>query len=310
MTMQIAGNKRWLPRLSKRERQDLRNGLLFISPWLLGFLVFSIYPIGASFFYALTDYSIVEPPRWIGLENFRELFFADPLFRKAIYNTLYMVVVGTPIHVTSALALALLMNVKIKGIQVYRAIIFMPNVIPVVASAIIWYGVMLQPRIGLVNVVLRAIGLPAPGWMSDPMWAKPGLILLGVSYVGWEALIYLAALQDVPQDLYNAAEIDGAGIWAKARHVSLPVISPLIFFMVIMRLIWTFQYFTEAYTMTKGGPSGATTFYAQLVYQNGIQFLKMGYASAQAWLLFVFVIIVTVLIFKVWGPRVFYVGGR
>jgi multiple sugar transport system permease protein len=310
MAIKEAARKSWLPRLSKQQWRDQRNGMLFIAPWLLGLLIFSIYPIFASLFYSFTDYSIIEAPRWIGLDNFRGLFTSDSLFRQAVLNTLYLAVFSIPIQTAFAVALAHLINAKIRGISIYRAIVFMPNVIPAVASAIIWFGVMFQPQIGLINVLLREVGLPPPGWLSNIYWAKPALILLGISYTGWDAVIYLAALQDVPQELYDAAEVDGAGLWAKTRHVTLPMISSLIFFMVIMRLIWTFQYFTEAYVMTKGGPAGATTFYAQLIYQNGIAFLKMGYASAQAWLLFAFVILTALLIFKIWGPRVFYAGVR
>jgi multiple sugar transport system permease protein len=310
MAVRVAALKNLVPRMSKQAWRDQRNGILFVSPWLLGFLVFSVYPMFASFYYSFTDYSIIEAPRWIGLENFRNLFFHDKLFRQAVLNTLYLAAFSIPIHTVFAVGLSLLMNARIRGVSIYRAIIYMPNVIPAVASAIIWFGVMFQPQIGLVNVLLRAIGLPSPGWLSHVLWAKPALILLGISYTGWDAVIYLAALKDVPQELYDAAEVDGAGLWTKFRHVTLPMISSLIFFMTIMRLIWTFQYFTEAYVMTKGGPAGATTFYAQVIYQNGIVFLKMGYASAQAWLLFAFVIVLTLFIFKVWGPRVFYAGVR
>jgi multiple sugar transport system permease protein len=303
-----AGHQR---RISPMMWRNLRNGVLFVSPWLIGLLVFTIYPIVASLAFSFTQYDVISPPRFIGLANYQDAFTADPVFYQAIGNTLFYGLVALPLGMLVAVSVSLLLNMQVRGLPVYRTIFFLPSIVPDIATAMLWAW-MLNPQFGLVNALLKAVGLPALGWLSDPAWSKPALVLIGLWGFGGSMVIYLAALQDIPQHLYEAADLDGAGTWGKTWNVTLPMLTPTLFFNLVLGLIGTFQYFTTAFVITggAGGPAGSTTFYAMLIYNNAFRYFKMGYASALAWMLFAFVFLVTWLIFKSSGRWVYYEGEK
>jgi multiple sugar transport system permease protein len=306
MSVELArGRPRELRRHRGTRNRDLLKGLLSISPAILGFLMFIIYPIFQSLYYSFTDYNVLQSPLWVGLDNYVQLFH-DRLFILSLQNTLYMVVIGLPIHLVFDFAMALLLNTKIRGLSAYRTIFYLPSITPIVSTAVLWLWIF-NAQYGLLNTVLSAVGLRTVGWLTDPAWTKPSMIFMGMWFGGNTILIYLAALQDVPRELLEAAELDGAGSGSKVRHVVLPMVSPVIFYTMVMNLIGYFQYFTEAWVMTAsrdgaaGGPSNSLMFYAMYLYQNAFQFFKMGFASAQAWILFVIVLIATVLLFRTSG---------
>jgi multiple sugar transport system permease protein len=296
--------------LSPIRWRNLRNGLLFISPWLAGFLCFTLFPFVASLYFSFCDYDILSPPHWIGLANYRELVTDDPYFAKALYNTLYYTVFAVPIGILFSVAIALLLNMKVVAVPAYRTIYYLPSIVPIVATSVLWMW-LLNPQYGLVNAALGALRLPEPGWISDPDWSKPSLVLMSIWGVGGSIVIYLAGLQDVPVELYEAAEIDGAGPWQRVRFVTLPMLSPVIFFNLVMGLIGSMQYFTQAYVMTQGGPVDSTLFYSLYLFRRAFTYLDMGYASAMAWLLFIFIMVLTVFTFKTASRWVHYAGeGR
>ena len=293
-----------------RQREDQRNGLLFAAPWLAGLAVFIVYPILASLYYSFCSYDAIRPPRWVGLRNYQQMFFDDPLFWKALGNTMYMVAVGLPVGLVAGLAVALLLNQKVRGIAAYRTLYFLPSITPVVATSVLWLW-LLNPEIGLVNTVLGKFGVAHPPlWLQDPGWSKPALILMGLWGVGGSMVIYLAGLQDIPEALYEAARLDGAGTLAQFRHVTLPMLSPVILFNLIMGLIGTFQYFTQVYVVTggTGGPEDSTLFFALHLFNRAFTDFRMGYASAMAWVLFVITMIAALLIFRSSARWVYYGG--
>jgi multiple sugar transport system permease protein len=294
-------------RRGAQDRRNLRNGLLFASPWIFGFVVFTLYPLVASLYYSFCTYSGLSAPQWVGLENYREMFTADDVFWKSLWNTLYMVVVALPLGLAAALGLAMLLNQKVRGINVYRTIYYLPSLVPTVASAILWLW-LFNPEIGLINTVLGLVGVSGPAWLGDPAWAKPALVLMGVWGAGGGVIIYLAGLQDVPTALYEAASLDGAGAWTKFRHVTLPMISPIIFFNLIMGIIGMFQYFTQAYVMTGGGPRDSTMFYALRLFNSAFVVWRMGYASAMAWVLFAITLACSLVAMKTSARWVYYGG--
>lgn len=274
--------------MTPQQRRNLRNGLLFASPWLVGFSVFMLYPLGMSIYYSFTAYNVVQPPVWIGLDNYRELFFRDPLFWKALYNTLYFTIFSVPLSLAVALGLAVLLNQGVPGTSMFRTVFFLPSIVPLVASSVLWLWV-LNPDSGLINSLLRGwLGIEGPGWMADETWSKPALILMSLWGIGGPMVIFLAGLAEVPRTLYEVAALDGAGPWARFRHVTLPMVTPTILFNLVMGLIVAFQYFTQVYVMTggKGTPVDSTMFYALYLYRSSFHYLRMGYASAMAWMLF------------------------
>ncbi len=281
--------------MTRMERRNLRNGLLFASPYILGFLFFMAYPVLASIYFSFCQYDVLHAPQWIGLANFRELWH-DPLFWKSIWNTLYFTFFSVPLSMILSVGLALLLNNKIRGIAVFRTIFFLPSIVPIVASSVLWLWV-LNPESGLVNGMLHQFfGLEGPGWLADEHWSKPALIIMSLWSIGGAMVIFLAGLADVPVSLYEVAEIDGAGIWSKFRHVTLPMITPTILFNLVMGLIGAFQYFTQAYVMTmgKGTPLDSTLFYCLYLYRCSFVYLRMGYASAMAWILFTVILGATI----------------
>ena len=295
--------------LTRNERKALRNGLLFTSPWLIGFLAFRVYPFFASLYYSFTFYPILDRPKWIGLDNYLNLF-DDPRFLTSLYNTSYYALGAVPLATVVGIGLAMLLNTKVRGLSFFRTIYFLPSITPVVATAIVWLW-MFDPINGVINYMLDLVGIHGPGWMGSPQWSKPALILMSMWGVGGAVVIYLASLQDVPRELLEAAELDGANGGQKIRHVTLPMISPVILFNVITGIIGAFQYFTEAFVMTggTGSPADSTLMMSIYLYQSAFQYFKIGYASAQAWLLFLIVIAFTVVLFRVSGRLVYY-GGK
>ncbi len=286
------------------KRQDL-TGWLFVSPVVIGLLVFTIYPFVASLYLSFCDYDIFTAPTWIGLGNYRTLFTQDPLFWKSLKNVLFYTAFAVPLSIGFGVVLALLLDANIRGLSVYRTIFFLPSIVPIVASGVLWLW-LLNPKIGLVNMLLKAVGVEGPGWLNDPDWSKPSLIIMAVWGVGHFMIIYLAGLKDIPLSLYEAAMVDGASAWQRIRHVTLPMLTPVIFFHLVMGLIAAFQYFTQAFVMTAGGPLDSTLFYALHLFYQAFQYLKMGYASAMAWVLFVIVVTVTALVFRSQGRWVHY----
>lgn len=295
--------------MTRSQRQELAKGVLFASPWIIGFLVFTAYAVAASLYYSFCRYDILSPPQWIGLRNYTRLVTDDEVFATSLWNTLYMVVFGLPLGLAGSLAISLLLNARVRGIAVYRTVFYIPSLVPAVALATLWLW-LLNTDIGLVNVLLRKVGIAGPGWLTDPAWAKPALILMGLWGVGGSAIIYLAGLQGIPEHLYEAAELDGAGAVTKFRHVTLPMLSPVIFFNLVMGLIGSFQYFTQVYIMTNGGPQDSTLFYALYLFNRAFVDLKMGYASAMAWILFVITLACTLVVFKTSARWVYYEGEK
>ena len=295
--------------MTSHERHNLRLGLLFVSPWIVGFLVFTLFPVLASLFFSFCDYDVLSEPVWVGGLNYQDML-ADRVFWKSLYNTLFFSAIALPMGMILALLLAILLNQPVRCRGAFRAIFFLPSLVPMVAGAMVWLWI-LNGKLGLLNQFLGAIGVQhPPQWLSDPNWTKPSLVLMGLWGVGNSVVIYLASLQDVPQSLYEAAEIDGASAWMRLRHVTLPMISPVIYFNLIMGIIGTLQTFASAYVMFNGGgPNRSALFYAVYLYQNAFEFRQMGYACAMAWILFLLILGLTWLATRATRKHVFYSGG-
>jgi len=301
-----------------RRSRELRAGLLFVSPFLVGFTAFIVYPTLASLYYSFCEFDIISPARPVGLANYAGLL-EDERFVKGLWNTLVFTVFSVPLTMLTALGLAFLLNMKLRGQALYRTIFFLPSIVPLVASSVLWLW-LLNPDYGLINTALRPVlgavnalagtTFRPPGWLVDPNYTKPALILMSTWGVGGGMILYLAALGDVPVQLYEAAEIDGAGAWRKAWHVTLPMISPVLFFTLVMGLISSFQYFSQAWIITPNGqPGDSTLFYALYLFYNAFLYLRMGYASAQAWILFVVIVLATLAVFRTTRRFVHYGGA-
>jgi multiple sugar transport system permease protein len=291
-------------RTSRRERQGVVRGLLFVSPWLVGLLWFYVYPFFASLYYSFHNTTPFATGKFIGLENYR-LLLGDPLFWKSLGNTFYFTGLSVILGNIFALGLALLLSQNLRGMTFYRTIFYLPSIVPFVAVSVIWIWI-LHPQFGIVNYALEWLGLPTVGWFSDPAWAMPGLILVSLWSTGNTMIIYLAGLLDIPKELHEAATIDGASAWQRTLRITIPLLTPIILFNVVIGLIGGFQYFVQPYIITQGGPADATLVYALYLYQNAFSYFRMGYASAMAWVLFVVIMIVTLLVFRSSGRWVFY----
>ncbi len=269
-------------------------------PWIIGFLLFTAGPMFFSLYASFTRYSITTPPEWIGTRNFAQIF-RDPFFYTALYNTFWMVIVKIPIVTVTAISIALLLALDLPGGRFFRTIIYMPNVLSGVAAVFLWQWI-LRPN-GLFNTGLALFGIQGPGWFVDPLWTKPGLVVMGMWWIGGDILIYLAGMKGISRDLYEAATIDGAGGWAKTWFITLPMLSPTIFFQIVTGIIGTFQIFTTAYILSgtesaTGGPRQSLLFYVLYLYnrafgRSGPAGFQMGYASAMAWILFAIILVVT-----------------
>jgi multiple sugar transport system permease protein len=287
----------------QRETARIITGLAFVSPWAVGFLLLTAYPLAASLYYSFTKYSLFGAPVWMGLGNYAALF-TDRLFALSLGNTVVFAVMVIPSSIVLALALALLLNDRVRGTSAYRALIFLPSVIPAVSTAVVWFWI-LSPKWGLLNGLLLTLGVEGPPWLSSPAWAKPSLLIMTLWMIGSDMVLYLAGLQDVPLECYEAAELEGASAWQKITRVTLPLVSRVVFFHFINALIWSFQYFSVPYIVSGqagGSPdpamSSSLLFYTIYLYQNGFRYLKMGYASALAWLMFAVVLVLTVLVLR------------
>lgn len=290
------------------ETRRVLQGLLFVSPWLIGFFAFTLYPIVASFYYSLTRYDILRPPKFVGIANYSELFLKDQMFGIVIKNTIYMVVVGVPASLVAAFLLAALLNNRIVFRPVFRTIFFIPSIVPAVATAMVWLWVY-NTQYGMVNSFLASQGFKVIPFLSSPTLAKPSLIIIQIWGQGSAIVIFLAALQDVPRALYEAATVDGANAWHRFRHVTIPMCTPSILFVLIMGLIGTFQSFALPWLLTEGGPNNATELYGLYLYRNAFRFFKMGYASSLAWILFLVIVAFTLVIFRTSARWVYYGGS-
>ena len=282
-------------------------GYAFISPWILGFLVFTAYPFLSSIYLSFTRYNIITPAVWVGAANYHELFTGDPLFWKSLGVTFKFALIALPVGLVVGVSLALLLNLDIKGMGLYRTIFYIPSIVPLVATTVVFQW-LFNPGNGLVNQTLKAVGIEGPAWLQSPVWSLPTLVIMSLWAVGGSMVIYLAGLKDIPAYLYEAAVIDGASPWQRLRHITLPMLSPVIFFNLVMGMIGVFQYFTEAYIMTQGGPEDSTHFYALYLFERAWRYLDMGYASAMAWVLFVIVMGLTGLAFWTQKRWVHYEG--
>jgi len=302
-----AKSKAGRQRSSKLLRREYLAFYLFASPWLLGLLFFSIGPTIASLVLSFTEYPLIVSPKWIGLANYANMI-NDELVWQALKVTLLYSLGAVPLGLTAAFLIAILMNQGIHGIRVFRTIYYLPAIISGVPVALVWMWV-LNPDFGLLNSALRAIGIQGPAWLFSRQWVIPAFILMSLWSVGAPMVIFLAGLQGIPQHLYEAAEIDGASTLDKFANVTIPMMSPVILFNLVLGVIGSFQIFTPAYIMTNGGPANASLFYGLYLYNNAFHWLKMGYASALAWLMFLIILILTLLIFRLTGRWVYYEGS-
>ena len=298
-------------RESKIVRRKLLWGLFFISPWLIGLICFTAYPVGASLVFSMTDYDIMSPPKWVGIENYVDMLFDDPLFSKSLSNTVIFALLSVPTSIAVGFGLALLLNQKALGESIFRTIIFVPTLVPSVALAIMWLW-LFNPQFGVVNGLLwELFGINGPGWLTDEDWSKPTLLLMSLWTVGYGVVIFLAGLQDIPQSLYEAAEIDGAGVAQKTRHVTIPLLTPVIFFQLVISIIAIFQIFTAPHVMTGGSgqPAKSLLFYVMYLYRQAFVYMRMGHASGMAWILFLIILGCTLVIIRTSG-WVHYSGGE
>ena len=295
------------PKISSLRRKEALWGYLFASPWIIGFILFTLGPMIASLVLSLTQYNVVDNPIFIGLQNYVKMFTADPKFLRSLSVTLLYALFAVPLGLVFGFLLAYLLNLNVPGVAFWRTIFYMPSVTSGVAVALLWAG-LFNPQNGLINWLLDLIGINGPGWLSDPHWALPSLVIISLWGIGGGMIIYLAGLQSIPTALYEAAELDGANKLAQLVRITLPMMSPIIFYNLVMGVIGAFQYFTEAYVLTRGGPAEATLFYNLYLYNNAFKYLDMGYASALAWVLFVIILLFTLLIFRSSSLWVYYEG--
>ncbi len=294
--------------MTSTDRRELWIGLLFASPWIIGFLGFTLIPIISSFYYSFTRYDLLRPPVFLGVDNYVNLLTDDDDFRTVAYNTIWWVVFSTPLGVLSAFLMALLLNTQIVARSFFRAVFFFPSIVPVVVTAFVWQF-LLNVQYGAVNATLQYIGLPIVPFLSNPDIVKPTLVMIHMWAQGAAMVIFLATLQDVPRTLYEAATMDGANSLRRLWHVTIPMVSPVILFNMVLSFIGGFQYFTLPWLLTQGGPNQATEFYSLFLYRNAFIFLRMGKANALAWLLFVVIILFTTILFRLSGRWVYYAGG-
>jgi len=276
-------------------RREAWEGYLSILPWIIGFLLFTLGPVLASVYYSFTQWTITRPPEWVGAGNYARMFTRDPLFWQALKVTVYYVILSLPLKLVLGLALSLLLNLKVRGMNFFRTVFYIPAVISGVAVSLMWIW-LLQPDTGVINTLLALVGIKGPAWFWDPHWALPSVALMSVWSVGGSAVIYLAGLQNIPPHLYEAAEIDGADRWHRFWSITLPLLTPTLLFQLIVEMIESFKVFTQAFVITKGGPLKATYFYLYYFYEEAFQNFNMGYASALALVLMIIIMIATVIL--------------
>ncbi len=287
------------PWLSRQGRENL-TGYLFVLPWIISLLAFTAYPMFASVYFSMTRYNVLNPPRWVGLDNFNQMFTVDPLYWVSVANTAYYVFFSVPLGLAFGLILALLLNQNVKGIGFYRTAFYLPGLVPAVASTLLWM-LLLNPQMGLVNQLLGVFGIGKLGWLGSATWSKPGLILMSVwGGTGSTMLIFLAGLKEIPQSLIEAAMMDGANAWQRFWVVTIPMISTTIFFNLVMGIIGSFQVFASAYVAAGNGagPLNSMLMYMLQLYRNAFRYFNMGYASAMALVLFIALVFLTLLLVR------------
>ena len=303
-------SKNLLKRSISLSQREALWGYAFIVPWIIGFVIFTLGPMIASLYFSFTKYNIIDPPIWIGLRNYQRMLFEDPLFWHSLQRTMYYAALALPLGLIFGLFLAILLNQKIPGINLWRTAYFLPSVVAGVAVSLLFVR-LFNPRVGMVNPFLMSLGIEnPPGWLNDPNWSIPALVIMSLWGVGGGMIIYLAGLQGIPTHLYDAAKIDGAGPWHRFRHITIPMMTPVIFYNLVMGLIGSFQYFTEVYVATSGdgGPVRSTLVYNLYLYQNAFKYFEMGYASSLAWFLLLLTLAATLLVFRSSPLWVFYEG--
>ena len=289
-------------------RREALAGYLFIAPWLVGFVFLVSGPMLASLVLSFMRWDLFSPPSWAGLDNFRRLL-TDPLVAKSLYNTAYFTFISVPLNLAAALGAAMLLNLRMRFRGAFRTVFYLPAVMPAAANAILWFWI-LNPEVGLANAVLRMIGLPELQWLNDPATAKPAFIVMNLWSIGNTMVIFLAGLQGIPQTLYDAAAVDGAGRWHRFRAVTIPMLSPVILFNLVLGIIASFQIFTSAFLLTEdGGPEQSTLFSVLYLYRLGFEQFDMGYASAYAWVIFLVILVFSLLQFRFARTWVYYEGG-
>ena len=282
---------------SKSDRREFWMGIVFISPWIIGLLAFTLYPIGMSLYYSLTEYSVLSDPRFVGIRNYVNLF-KDEVFRRALQNTLYVIAVGVPLTLLSAFSAAVLLNAKeLRRFSFFRIVFFLPTLIPLIINCILWLW-LLNAETGLINTLLRFFHIPGPPWLGSPVWSKPAFILMMIWGCGGTIIIFLAGMQDISESLYESASIEGANFLQRTIHITIPMLSPVILFNAVTLVIAAFQWFAEPFIMTTGGPNNSTLFYSLYLYQNAFRFFRMGYASAMAWILLIIALGIIFLLFR------------
>ncbi|MEU7892454.1 sugar ABC transporter permease [Nonomuraea sp. NPDC049152] len=283
------------------KRRRLLLGLAFASPWLLGFALLIGGPILASAVYSLTDFNLFQEPNFVGLANYREML-GDERFWKSLANTAWLTAIGVPLSLVLSLGCAMLLNLPVRGQPLFRAVVYLPTILPIVVTTYVWRWLM-NAQYGYVNEVAGWIGLEGPAWLEDPSWTKPAILLMGAWGIGSSSVVYLAALRDVPREYYEAAKVDGAGAWSRFRRITLPMITPVTLFQLVTGVIAYLQIFTQPFLLaqtrlnpTGGGPDDSMLSYSMYLFQNAFVYLKMGYASAMAWVLFVGTLAITAVI--------------
>jgi multiple sugar transport system permease protein len=289
---------------SPMRRREMVWGYLFLAPFIVGFVIWQAGPLLASLYYSFTEYDLLQPEQWVGLENYQKMF-DDKLFWVSLVNTVIYTAMSVAIYLFFSLGGALLLNARLRGITFFRLVVYLPSQLPLVASAFIFLWIF-EPTFGVANYILQRLGVEPQQWLFDPVLAKPTLAIMGIWGIGTGIIIFLAGLQSVPESLYDASKVDGAGTIRQFWHVTLPMVSPVILFNLIISIIASFQVFDLAYIMTKGGPGTETLFYVLYLYRNAFEFFKMGYASALAWVLFLIVLALTFINFRVSGRWVHY----
>lgn len=281
----------------RAEKKEALTAMVFIAPWVVGFLVFTLYPILSSLYYSMTNYNVLNPPSFIGFENYINLL-KDKVYLKSLTNTLYMIVFGGTITIIVSLIVSIIMdNRKLRGISLFRVFFFMPTLVPTVIACVLWIW-MLQPTTGVVNTLLGYLGITGPGWIASPTWSKPAMILMMIWACGNIIIVNMAGLQDIPQSMYESASIDGANFFQKVRTITIPLLRPVILYNSVTLIINILQWFAEPLIMTEGGPDSSTLFYSLYLYQNAFQFFKMGYASAMAWIMLIIALALIIFLLK------------
>jgi multiple sugar transport system permease protein len=296
---------------SSMRRREAIEGWLYLSPWVIGFILFVAGPLLASLYFSFTKYNVLRPPQFIGFKNYIDAFVSDPLFLPSIVRSFYYAALSVPLGLIGSLFVAVLLNQKLRATTMWRTFYFLPTLTPLIAASLLWRW-MLNPDVGLVNYLLGQVGIDGPGWLSSTKWSVPALVLIGLwaSVGGSRMIIFLAGLQDVPKELLESAEIDGAGTWSKFWNITLPLISPTIFFNLILGLIFALRTFEVALIATNGGPAQSTWFISLHIYQNAFVSFDMGYASALSWVFLLILSLMTYLQFRLSGSWVFYSAER